>query len=685
MTKASETRQRKPLMRRLVALLIVMIMLVGEFAMLPIPKSFAAGNSGNTLLMNQYSSDLYIYNYLCYTSGAGTVETASGNSFILKGASNVNVTVGDVVGAEGEARPIDHDIQLQLNTLSFSAGKKITVNPIYNGRKTLAITVTGASHIDTLVIKSGAKATITLQADLEIGAITLEAGASLEIRTGNKTVTVPTIQGEGDLTVSGGGFMNCETVSVGKLTLTNTTLNGGGSGRITAKGDISVGGATLEDFSLFGYGSDAEGIKTISLNGCHFSSVETVGAEEGANATVTLKGTVASALNTTYIFDYLIIYTAGETELTPEADWPTAYRVRHDSLTGGVTEIIGYIANNAFVNNATVTLPTYDTDFFGYDGWELEGVSITSLSPTQRGDITLDAILRAGTVTVDMILGYSPSELTNDLPLPLDHQTLATAVGEVIELATPTRFGYVFKGWRITSGSLHGIHTGSYTVAAEDLDVIAGSDAFSLTMEVVWEADKFPLRLSLGAQIDASYLSISFDGVNFVSFNTYVTTSLPSSVSYHDKTLSFSDYIVYGESLGDYFTRIFGGYPILRDNTNDYTFASWYNTENGASVAAGDLYQYGDGIIVRHQNETLTSLQRFLKELPIGFAPLWVKTTQEYTLKVENATDWVILVNGEQKTPDAGGNISVTLGSNVSLRASASSKFSISSFRREMI
>ena len=663
------TTMKKGLLKRLIAGIVLCCILISELV-IAIPV-MAADVTGLSLSLNQYTSDLVIYNYLCYTSGTGAMQTGSGASYYtLKDTSNVNISVGDQENAGGDSHPMDKDIQLKFEGLRLSSGKAMTVSPVYSGKRSVRIEVTSASSLGTLVIKNGAKLVITLKAALTISNLVLEEGGSLEVLTNSQTLTLSSVTGNGSATVSGNGRLNCQNVAVGTLTLNNVTVDGQNTGRLTAEGDIAVNGATLQNLALFGYDETATGHKTISFNGGYFTNVAVVGAGSNTGAIVSLKGieTISSSFDTSYVYDYSITYMAGDTALTPQSSWPVAYRVEHDALTNAKTRVLGYVSESLFTPCATVVLPSYGTAFFGYDGWELDGAKITELPATQTGEVLLEAVLEPGTVTVELMLGYTPDTSTNDLPLPNTSYTTTSSIGSAIALSTPTRFGYVFKGWKITSGSLHGTYSGTYTIAGDDLDTADSSDIFMLTMVAVWEEDRFPIRLMIGTLIEPETLRISVDGgASWEDLLSFVE-HLPANVTYANRMFSFSDYIVYGETLEDYFTRVFGSYPLLKDRTNVYTFAAWYNSGNGVVVSQNEAYRYGEGFLNRSAGvATLVEGQGLLKEAPIGLVPLWIETTYEYTLTINGKSDWSVLVNGSLKTPDANGQIKVQLGSKVSL------------------
>jgi len=673
----------KSMAKRLVAVFMICCMLFCELGAMPMARVHAATEL--ELLLNQYTSDLYIYNYICYTTPAGETQTTSGNAvFSLKGASGYNLYIGDVAGTEGTMRPLDSNIEIALNGVTLAAGKKLTVSPVNGGARAINASVTAASTIDNVTLKAGARLNLDLSADITVNTVILEEGSSLTVNTNGNTVNMPSVTGSGTLNISGGGRVNTSEVAVDKLVLSNATVNGGGSGSVTAKSSITVNGATLQSLALFGYGAETEGEKSIAFNGAVFSEVAVAGVAPNAYATVTFSGfdTISSSYNTEFIFDYTLSYKAGEALLTPLATWPTAYRVKHTSLLLDGTEVLGYIAGNTFTASTNVPLPNYDTAFYGYDGWELNGAKITELSPSQNGNVSLVAVLQAGTVTVENDLGYTPATNTNDLPLPDRVYTTTAAIDSAaLTLETPYRFGYVFKGWKVVSGTLNGIHYDSYTITTEDLDPGAATGTYSLKMEAQWEKDKFPLRLILSKTVDTANTLISFNGGESFAALGDLTSALPAGVTYDNGTFSFSNYIEYGETLESYFTRIFGGFPILKDETDAYTFASWTNPSNGAVIASGDAYAHGGGFLVRPGSGTLADWQDDLKKNPMQLLSFWVETTYEYTISATALADWTILVNGYPKTPDANGNITATVGEQISLCSPVDSVYNLTHWK----
>lgn len=628
---------------------------------------YAANDTSSSIDMSSYTADLSIYNYLAYTSATGDIYTNSlAGTYVLSGASNVNITVGD----QDANSPLDHDINLELKSLSMGAGKNIYVNPVYNGTRNLTVTVSGASVLKDLVISENAKVRITLQANITLDNVIFGEGSSLEIFTNGYTVTAVSVKGEGALSVYGNGRIECADISAGTLMLSNVTVDGGGSGTVTAENDITANGAKMQDLALFGYTEDVSGKKTITFNGGSFSNVSVVGVAGNSGAFVTVKGinTVSSSLNTQYIYDYSITYTAGETKLSPLAEWPYSYRVKHDALTGGTTQVLGYLNENGFQAQDTIELPSYNTEGYGYDGWKIGDETVTVLPATQTGEITLSAVLRAGTVTIEFILGYTPDASTNDV-LPPVTQTEVSSINATITPPSYTRLGYTFGGWRIVGKDT--VFTDAFIVSRDDVTKLENEDAYELHLEAVWIKDKFPLRLTLGSKYDTSELIITLNG-NDYGFEAFLS-AFSQEVTYDagSKTLSFSENIEYGESLGEYFKRLLGDYPILKETSDsaDETFAAWVNSSNGAPLSENDTYQLGGGFLVRPSDKTLVEFHSELKSAPVSLAPTWVSTVYEYTITVEGLGDWAVLVNGTEVSPDANGKIIANKGAQISLRS----------------
>lgn len=684
--------RKKNTLRRILAALLLYSMLLCQLGVLAVVNASAAESL--SLDLSTYTKDLYFYNHLNYTDQTGNLQNVSAETvYTLGGNSAVSVMVGD--NALGAA-PLDHDISLAFNKLTVGDGKSVTILPVNGGARSVKITVSGASSVASLVVAAGAKATVTLAANLTLSSLTLEKDAELTIQTGTHTVTVNSASGSGALTVSGNGTLKCEgSLSVGDLTLNSGTVDSTTSGSLKAERTITVNGTTVKNLKLFGFDDGVSGEKTITFNSGTFQNVETVGAKEDSPARVTMKGMNAlSSSGTHYVLDYPITYQASGVTLTPEDDWPTYYRVRHDSAVGGNTQVLGLHTGDAtFTVADTVELPTLQSSgLLGFVGWTLDDAEISELPSTQRGDVLLVALLEEGTVTVELNLGYTPQDYTNDESLKAEGATYTAKVGDTVTLPSPERFGHLFVGWRITSGNNpREITDTTYTILQSDLNTAGGS--YALHMEACWRESVFSFRLMIPETPDPSRIMVSVDGgSSWTGFSDWCNANTAHfTYDAGNKTLVFNDPIRYGERIDEYFAEVFGnacnGFPMMKDTNADgnLTLASWYNTRSGRTVYATESYSYGNGgfLVKPQQNLTLKEWAEQLQAVPISLTPLWVETSYSYTLKVTDnsgvaaSNRWSILVSGKTATPNASGEITVPLGATVTFCQPSKSPISL--------
>lgn len=659
--------------------------------------------SNEDIDLSTFNGDLIVYNDIYYVDATGTITANASAQFSLTGTAVHSVQIGDSpVEGDPITSPVERDIPLILKTVTMGEGCVFAVKPVNYGTNTVKISVSEDSSIHTLTVEANAKLELTLNAPLSIDALNLGDGSVLTVSTNGYELTLGSLSGSGDVTISGSGSVNTGSIRVRNLSVSSAsitassikttadlTLNGASlnveNGMITANGDISAAGTNVYGASVFGFDSGAAGVRTLTLDGGSFQEVGVVGAAQDCGAVVRfqiLNGLSSSTGNTSYIRDYSITYLSGGIVLAPEADWPVYYRVQHIGNYDGAASFLGSInAGGDYSSAASVGLPQYTEPGYAHTGWKLSGGETTITAVTdQTCDLELTAVLAAGSVTWQTDLGFDPGETTNDKnsegKFPQRTQTAVNQMGESITLVEPARFGYKFIGWKITSGSNAGklVAAGSYKFAFNDLNVLEDG-TYVLTLEAQWEAATFPIRLQLRADL-LDYTEISVDGggtwMNIGDFaDKFSTVTFDSS----DNTFSFTQYIRYYQELGAYFADFLNGFPVLRDNREGDPLRQQFNgwqTSNGTAAGEIALFSLDGGFLDNRQAEqTLAEYQSSLVAKPITLQPSW--GTMDYTLTTDIMAGWDIYVDGKAVTPNEKGEITVPQGSTVTYRCAADS------------
>ena len=653
-----------------------------------------------TINLGTYSQALCIPNYLYYSKADKSGWIAQGgNSVTLSGTSAVDVVIGAENGVTGDDKPMASDIKVSLSELTMPEEKTMTIRPVVyeGGDYKVDMTISAASNISNLKLEANACLTVTMKADLTISKLDLGESSGIEFILNGHTLTVTESSGTGNMSISGTGkvtgtYLACGHLDIsdaelkfkdiranGTMNLKNATLHGDSSGKITASGNIVAQNSTISGTALFGYDEKAAGNVVMNFTGCTFSGVAVVGAGTGCNAQVTFdeNNSVSTESGTSYVRDYAITYKAGETTLSPGPDWITSYRVSFTAFASGMASVLG-AGTNAGFNAGLKKLPSYTKTGYGYGGWKMDdqGDAIKELSD-QTGDLTLHAVLVAGTVAVTMDLGFAPGEdnsddyqtLNNKYTIPSDDRSSVSysgikELGETLTLDNPQRFGYIFKGWKILKGETErGTYTDSYTIELDDLIAVENEEnCYSLHMAAQWEADTFPINMTF-AGIDLEYIELSMNGG--------ATWGQPGDAVKNDPRWSWDGtsrqirasintaYIQYGETLGAYFERLGLKYPQVRDarlNASDSGVSAQAKSFRTWSVGVHDMSSEvifnTEMLLTEKGSRTWNQYQSDLKLSPVTLVTNW--GTMNYALSVPEVSGWSYYINDEPAVPEDG-------------------------------
>ena len=635
---------------RILALILVVVMsfqLVSNY----IPGSYAA-NEPVVLNMASVSQDVYIYTSLRFNQ-AGTVETGTGSYKLTGDTTNYNTVIGNG-SLSGTDYTGDSDISVDLSGVSITQDKGITVNPIGTTGSYCGVnfTVSSDSKVANLTVKEHGNVTIEMSADLVLGDVVLEDYSSLTINTNGNNISINSItsndtsgsSGTSTFTVGGSNVSFVGDIKVDNIIFNAAIVTGSESNSVAAYQSIIIHNTTVSNLGLLGIEDTVKGSKTVTLTGVNnFSNISAIGVSESGLASVTISGanTISSSTNVNYYSDDNIVYQCQGNTLTPDTDWPVTYRVkRAGSYGNGTNTVVGSHTSDGTYTQGTVTLPSYTVAGHGYSGWNVgsDANVYTALPNGISGEINLSVVLEAGEITMTFDRGYTPTEYTNDDTSLTKTWVENHTLGDNITLTTPTRFGYTFTGWKVTTGSLNGTHTGSYTLAIEDADENQG--VYSITMEAQWTANSYPLRLMITGT-NTSTAKVTVNGTTYNSItdfaNAYSDITWDSSYS----MLSFDKPIKYGETIQTFLERNgLNSLPTIIDNDGQ-VFKGWVNTDH-ENINLNTTFTIGD--MLDNGSQTLEDYDASISTNPVFLRTTWGSATNNLTVDV--VSGWDILING---------------------------------------
>ncbi len=706
LSKLKWNRFLRGLCKRTTALLLVLVMVL-QYMPYAYAESTEGPTDGYTKVggdsgMASYSSPLYIYNFMYYSSNENTVAVGSAG-FSLEGTSNVDIFIGDYSDPNNlSTNPTAHNINTRLQELNTD--KTITINPVNAGTYVVDMSVPAASSVGNLVLNANAKLNLNVSSSLTLGTLTLGEGSTLNLTIeSGATLTIGTVTGNGSINVNGSGTLNVTSVNIGMfaaantninvgtllhaesaITLTEATVDGAGTAKVTSNGNITVSGGTLRNLVFFGYETANLGIRTINLQSVStVTGVQILGISENAAGTrVRIEGadSISNLGTTTFVSDFNLTYSHNGTLLPYEID---AYRAVY---TSGKLERIAYlIKNDHSLIPANTVLPLFAEDGYTFNGWSIDNSEVLYTALVNESgafvigtakDLSLTTSVTANAVSVIFDHGFIPDAYSHECDKGQEWilPDASVAVGSTITLPQEIyRVGYTFNGWKIaTSADQRVLSTEvqSHTISYSDLQLNENGQLV-LRLEAQWTARTYTFRFSLaGSTVSLEHVLISFDnGANWTSIqqmngNQYFTWHADGPY------IAFQG-ILYGESFSEYFTRIGCQMPILqdaRDASIAQNFVAWQTT--GGNIAEiGSVFEYSAaGILDNRQAGTaLNEYSDYLGSNPMTFLAAW--GSMNFHLSIANVAGWEVLINSQLQTVGSNGyQIETVAGAEISLR-----------------
>ena len=688
---------KKKSFKSVISIILAIIMLI---QVLPVSAIYAAATSLTPIDLGTVSvNDVYILTNNQFVS-TSDVQTGTGNGYQLAESTSSTakkVYVGDNTYS-GTAYAANSDISVEIAGTDKNLSL-LDILPVNKGTYTVNANVSKDSKIATLKLEKNAKLTLNLEAALTVEKVELESGSELIVNANKENFKITgDTTGAGSITVSGDNI-SVHNTSVGSFVANKATVDANGNS-ISAINTLSVNGSTISNADFFGYGDSAKGDKILSFkgNGNIISNVDAVGVMPNGIATVFVEGTntITQSSNTNYYFDYAVNYKYDGNIIDREDNWVASYRVKYaGTVSSSTSSIIGYHEQNGAYNNSSdITLPEYTVEGYNYVGWIVDGSdkAITSVPANSTSVLDLTVSLEIGTTLLTCDLGFTPSADTND-----DYKNMHRVYDYTVQwnsditLQRPVRFGYVFDGWKVTTGKNKQIHNDTYKVALSDAD--KNGSNYNINLEAQWSAKSFPLRFLINTA-DVNQMKVKVGSTTYDSITAFANAN--SNVSWDSKgqLLQFSN-INYGETIEDYFTRMnYSDIPELidtRTGKEKVDFAGW-TTPGGALVSPEMTFSIGSLLDNRSGDESLKAYESQITTTPAVLTSSW--GTAKYKLTVDIVSGWDVLVDGEVQSASAVDkitnaitgkqqmSISVPVGSTVSFRTlvSANSNFSLWNF-----
>lgn len=550
----------------------------------------------------------------------------------------------------------------------------------------------GADEVSKLVLNANESKTLTLTTDTEYSGIELGDGSALSVDTqGHKFNVTGDITGKGKLTLKGKNI-TVQNISVSDLVFDGATVDALDSSKenthkLVAAENLTIQNSEISNAAFLGYDETVTGTHTLTFDGTgnNLLNIALVGIYKDAKANVLISGVslITTTTNTSFCYDNKIVYKYQDNELTAKSEWPVSYRSTYSGNTANAI-VIGYHTSEtdgtfkSVTTEESVQLPKYAEEGYVYNGWiigENENV-VKNLPQKLSGDITLNASMTASELTVTTDLGYKPSADTNDDYENLNEEKSQSSTwGDTITLSTPSRFGYIFTGWKVTKDNDNvqdqSTYTNSYISRLKDA-VQTENGSYIIHLQAQWTAQSFPFRFFI-KDADTDYMKVKVGDQSYDSIQAFAGAHTNITWNSQTSQLELSD-IQYGESLSSYLERIgISEVPELidtRDAQSKKEFEGW-TTPGGNLLTDGIAFELGGILDNKSESATLTGYETSIRSTPLFLTSIWKDT--EHKLTIKNATGWDILLNDEVQKLDANGNaeLTVEVGSSITFRCSA--------------
>lgn len=695
------------------------------FSWLTLTAHAAEGDAGKTMYSDPAGINLL--------SGNPSVETARiniaevGESLRLTGATYQIDTKDVTTVADGRMNlEGTNEKEIQIWTEGTAGTVNVYLNGIQAPKSEISVSadtsiiVNGESTLGNITLKPGQELTLVLDAELELGTITVPEGAVLTVQ-GSGTLTAQEISGVGTIEIQTGVTAKVAgAISAGMMTIggevsavwiassgdlnISGTVSAVSSGTITAGGNITVAsGAVVSDAALLGFGADAVGNHTLTLEAqTRIDRVSVVGAGEDTNARVVVTDAGVYLNRSTIIRDYVITWMADGETVVPEGA-PIAYRVwmgDTDVIRGTLRpgEEGVYLYEDLQSDTVDLTEITAEKKFYTFKGWtfgelsDIEDIQNFTSEPfsEKEGDVTLSAVFAPKRVELTLDLNYTPEGegATSVLhtyggpeeePLYVD-ETVAL-YGDTIAFETPFRFGYDLIGF--TQSQTPGDEDARYgtsvqpdytVVVSEDLWDEA-ADCYKCVLYAEWKPIELQVTLVLDSdQVAVENTEISLDG------ETYYPVTGGNGWIYNadDNAVYLTQRFNYGDMAASFNDGF--GLPLLRDNTPSDSlepvpkdFECWKTNDGGLTVDEESqvvLYNAGampSGLLTHPADKNEKEYQELLKTGGLVLLANWKNRyfTLHTGLQDTAAAGWSVKVNGETAEPDENGDLEVSMGDKV--------------------
>lgn len=281
---------------------------------------------------------------------------------------------------------------------------------------------------------------------------------------------------------------------------------------------------------------------------------------------------------------------------------PQTYSITYNKGTGtsehSTVEKFSNSNATTYTYGSSITLAYPTADNLTFNGWiDTNGNKVTNITPEMIGDLELTATWVNDTFTIN----YKGIEGASNEEYLLNGSTIQTSTSgeQTVTLPSPTKTGYVFKGWSLPSGSTDITVAGGTT-----LNVPAGWNT-NIELTANWEAKSYNIAVD-GNTVTTKVKEIvnlkasSKDGYTFKNWTTNQTSVQLNDATSANTSFTFDAVLakIMDENGTIDITSVYepaiytisyelGADDVINNNPSSYTYSETKDVELRAPIRYG--------------------------------------------------------------------------------------------------